>query len=89
MVVKCKSFWEAKKILSENGVSFERVVVDDISVRNWKSGTDIILDGVHIYFMVGSADVAYYTPIMETMRIEDEPRQWHPDILARTHEYKG
>lgn len=89
MVIQCSTFGEAKGILASKGVSFDRAITDDLPRFDFRAGR-VMGDGIHVYFMVGGADVAYYTPLMRALHVHDEgPRPWHPDVLEGTHEYVG
>ncbi len=73
--------------LKELGVSFERIVNLQMKKHDFSYGEGWhykMVDGIHDHFMVGRCDVAYHTPLMKSLIILDNPREWHEDFLAKT-----
>ncbi len=72
---------QAKELLAEKGVVFDRVCMETIRETNRYTGMTIRRDGIHVYFMRGNCDVAYLTPIMGCLRIHEQPRLFCQESL--------
>jgi hypothetical protein len=82
LIQNVTSQWDAEQRLKAKKIKWD---------RNWRPGIkrprpygygeyeDV---GVHVYFMAGDCDVAYYTPLMNTLLIHDQPRgPWDKKLL--------
>ena len=81
--VKC--IQEAQDYLADNGIKYDRVVHHPLRPQFFETSYTRI--GVHLYFMDGDQDVAYYTPIMQTLAINDKPRFWATNLLQSSELY--
>lgn len=73
----------AEDRLYELGLEWDIIRVDVMRSLNWK-GQVVEQRGVHMYFMKGDSDIAYYTPLMGTLHVNEAPRPWHQSLLAKT-----
>jgi len=72
-----QSEWEARAIMEQLGLKYERVYQDVLQgrTRYWDAPPEKI-PGIHQYFMQGVTDIAYYTQLMGTLFIHVTPRPW-------------
>jgi hypothetical protein len=75
---------EAKRILEEKGIKYDRVIVSKIYRNSWTTGLPTSEGGIHQYFMQGDCDIAYYTPTMGWLLINNKPRKWCKEFLENT-----
>lgn len=68
------SLGRATEILQEKNLAFEEIVIDAIPSRNWYTGRPTLSPGIHHYFVMGGFEIAYYTPMMDTLFIFGTPR---------------
>lgn len=70
---------DAIDAMADRDLKWDRLIIDihDPGTLNEKCG-------IHEYFMVGDCDIAYFTPIMGTLRIHEKPRPWSREFLAST-----
>jgi hypothetical protein len=88
-IIQHVDYWsQAKQILEAMGFQFDRVLVPQghREQSQYCPQHTIAYDLLHWHFMVGDADIAYWTPIMNTLAILDAPRPWAQKFLANTRE---
>lgn len=86
LIANC-SETEAHEWLELFHIEWDRVCVDWMTERKYHYAhgwQTVRKDGIHRYFMKGDCDVAYYTPMMQTLHINAVPRRWAPESLMRT-----
>ena len=86
MTYDIESFCSAGDKLRELNIKWDRTIVDCWISKNYWGNPDKKY-GIHIYFMIGKSDVAYYTPIMKTLFVNDQPRLWGDENLSHTENY--
>ena len=80
---------QAIQILLERGIEFVDIAETPIYCKIYYSNRIERKDSVHKYFMnEQNKDVAYYTPIMNTLFIHSEPRTWGQKYIDKA-EFHG
>lgn len=80
MTLTTHSFFETEAYLKKKGIKWDRKVRDAIRTPRYFGGEDIT-PGVHVYYMLGDCDVAYFTPLLGTLFIHKTPRRWAKEML--------
>lgn len=70
---------DAIDAMADRDLKWDRMIID---IHD--PGTLDECCGIHEYFMVGDYDIAYFTPTMNTLRINEKPRPWSREFLAST-----
>ena len=83
MIINVNSLWEAQQKLAELGINYNQIANLLVPVSDGSYGYPTTIAGIHYYFMAGACDVAYYTPIMNSLFIHDAPRQWGTEMLSK------
>jgi hypothetical protein len=68
------SLTSAIDILREKGLEFEEITTDKLQSKNWHTGQTTYKDGIHKYFVKDGYEIAYYTEMMSTLHIFENPR---------------
>jgi len=72
---QCYTRYQVIKKLAELGVVHDHTHQELLGHRCWYSGRVIKQSGIHIYFQDEyDQDLAYWTPIMDTLAVLDTPR---------------
>jgi hypothetical protein len=74
----------AARELKKLGVHFDRVIVPQGFHEVYYTKEVVPYDLLHYYFMQGDCDVAYWTPIMNTLAVLKQPRLWDKKIITRS-----
>lgn len=73
--------------LHARGIKWDRVLADRMMVQRWdyQNGTHVAQQpGIHEYFMLGDGDVAYWTPLIQALHINNYTRRWAEISLQKT-----
>jgi len=85
-VVRVPSLSAAKEHLAKIGIRYDRIISDSVRSTDWYSGREKVTEGVHWYFMLGDCDVAYFTPLMSVLFVQDSPRKWCAEFVNAARE---
>jgi hypothetical protein len=73
----------AGQILTEIGVEWEYVIVDQITKGNWFTGRIESSDGLFYHFMVGTCEVAQWCPVFNKIFFFESHRKWAEQFIAK------
>jgi len=83
-----QTWGDAKRKLAELGINWTIAQNQILGSHDPYTGRDRTAKGVHIYvFNVDGLEVAYYTPIMESMFVHDTPRIWGDQHVMDDYDY--
>ncbi len=83
IIEKIETLSNALSELKNRNIQFEKIIHFPVYRGRFYSCAEEKKDGIHLHFMVGNCDVAYYTPIMKVLFILDKPRLWDENLLNK------